>query len=288
MGETEQVIYRAGDQVRGLGTLGFESLLEEITAPASRRAELAAAVAEDAGIALTDSWRVVAPLPRPRSVVAIGRNYVDHNAEQDEDLPTKPLVFAKLPGSVIGPGEPIEWDPRATTQVDWEAELGVVIGSRARSVSRDQALHHVFGYTCINDVSARDMQFADEQWVRGKSLDTFCPMGPFVVTSDEVNDPQALAISCRVNGETMQEANTADMIFSVADIVSYCSENFTLHPGDVIATGTPGGVGFFREPPQFLRHGDTVEVEIESIGVLRSPVRFLDQAARATQSIAGS
>jgi 2-keto-4-pentenoate hydratase/2-oxohepta-3-ene-1,7-dioic acid hydratase in catechol pathway len=220
--------------------------------------------------------------------VAIGRNYVDHNTEQDEQLPLEPLVFAKLPGSVIGPGEPIEWDPGATTQVDWEAELGVVIGSRARSVSREQSLRHVFGYTCINDVSARDMQFADKQWVRSKSLDTFCPMGPFLVTGDELDDPQSLGITCRVNDETMQEANTADMIFSVADIVSYCSQNFTLHPGDVIATGTPGGVGVFRKPPRFLRNGDTVEVEIESIGLLSNPVRVPEQVPRVAQSRQGS
>ena len=217
---------------------------------------------------------LLAPVPRPGKIVAIGRNYHEHAAEQGVDPPTAPLIFAKWPSSVVGPGAEIRWDPALTDQVDYEAELAVVIGRTARRVATDQALDHVLGYTCLNDVSARDLQFGDGQWVRGKSLDTFCPMGPFLVTGDEVGDPQGLAIRCVVEGEVLQEANTSQMYFSVAEIISYCSQAFTLEPGDVIATGTPWGVGAFRDPPRFLRDGERVSVEIERVGVLENTCRF--------------
>ena len=217
---------------------------------------------------------LLAPLPRPGKVVAIGRNYREHTDEEGVSAPAAPLVFAKWPSSVVGHGADIRWDPGLTTQVDYEAELGVVIGRTARHVTEADALDHVLGYTCINDVSARDLQFGDGQWVRGKSLDTFCPMGPFLVTADELGDPQDLAISCRVDGELLQDSRTSEMYFSVAQIISFLSRSFTLEPGDVIATGTPGGVGAFRDPPRFLGDGDRVTVEIERIGRLENTCHF--------------
>ena len=218
----------------------------------------------------SEGLALLAPVPRPGKIVAIGRNYRAHAEEEGVDPPAGPLIFAKWASSVIGPHEPIRWDPVLTRQVDYEAELAVVIGRTARRVSVDDALAYVFGYTALNDVSARDIQFGDGQWVRGKSLDTFCPLGPALVTADEVGDPQALAISCSVNGERVQDAHTSQMYFGVAEIVSYCSQAFTLEPGDVIATGTPSGVGVFRDPPRFLEDGDVVAVEIERIGRLEN------------------
>jgi len=216
----------------------------------------------------------------PQKIVCVGLNYRDHAEEQGVALPERPLLFAKWPNTLIASGEPIRIPP-ISQNVDYEAELAVVIGRRARHVSVADALDHVLGYTCLNDVSARDIQFGDGQWVRGKSLDTFCPMGPVLVTADEIGDPQALAISCRVGSEIVQEANTAQMYFSVAEIISYCSAAFTLEPGDVIATGTPGGVGVFRKPPRFLGDGDRVVVEIEKIGRLENVCRFESAEAAA-------
>ncbi len=216
---------------------------------------------------------LLAPVGRPGKVVAIGRNYRDHAAEEGVDPPPAPLVFAKWPSAIVGPGADIRWDPGLTAQVDYEAELAVVIGTTARRVSEADALGHVLGYSCLNDVSARDIQFGDGQWTRGKSLDTFCPIGPALVTADEIPDPQALEIECRVNGEVLQHANTAQMYFGVAAIISHCSMAFTLEPGDVIATGTPGGVGIFRDPPVLLGDGDVVTVSIEGIGQLTNRCR---------------
>jgi len=216
----------------------------------------------------------IAPVPRPGKIIAVGLNYHDHAKEGRMDLPTSPMIFAKFSTSVIGHGDTIEWDPDLTAAVDLEAELGVVIGTTARRVAEADALDHVVGYTCVNDVSARDLQFADKQFVRSKSLDTFCPMGPALVTTDEVGDPQRLAICCTVGGERVQEASTSQMYFSVAQIISHCSAAFTLDPGDVIATGTPSGVGVFRDPPRFLTAGDVVTVEIERIGRLDNTCAF--------------
>jgi 2-keto-4-pentenoate hydratase/2-oxohepta-3-ene-1,7-dioic acid hydratase in catechol pathway len=229
-----------------------------------------------------DQVELLGPVPRPGKVVAIGRNYADHTLEESGDPPpAEPLIFAKWPSSVVGPGAEIVWDPGLTTQVDYEAELAVVIGRRTRNVSTADALGVVLGYTCLNDVSARDLQFGDGQWVRGKSLDTFCPTGPVLVTSDELGDPADLAISCTVNGERLQSARTSDMFFDVAAIISHCSRAFTLEPGDVIATGTPGGVGVFRNPPRFLADGDVVVVSIERIGELVNTCRARPAAAAA-------
>jgi 5-carboxymethyl-2-hydroxymuconate isomerase len=222
---------------------------------------------EQDGVAL-ESLALASPVPRPGKVVAIGRNYPDHAAEGGSDTPAEPLIFAKFSTAVIGHGDEIRWDPALTTEVDWEAELAVVIGRTARRASETDALNHVLGYTALNDVSARNLQFGDKQWTRGKSLDTFCPIGPVLVTADELVDPDDLAISCTVNGEVVQSGRTAEMFHSVRRIISHCSQAFTLEPGDVIATGTPAGVGAFRKPPRYLGDGDVVSVTIEGIGSL--------------------
>ena len=229
------------------------------------------AAAASAGRDPLENAAAVAPF-RPPTIIAIGRNYMDHVLEQDAEPPEQPLIFAKLPSSVIGPDAPIVIDPRITHRVDWEVELGVVIGRRTRSVGTAEALDCVAGYTAANDVSARDLQFGDGQWVRGKSLDTFCPLGPALATSDEIPDPQHLRLSTRVNGEVMQDSSTSEMIFGVADLVAYCSQMFTLEAGDLILTGTPWGCGEFMEPKRHLQPGDVVEVEVEGIGRLRNPV----------------
>jgi 2-keto-4-pentenoate hydratase/2-oxohepta-3-ene-1,7-dioic acid hydratase in catechol pathway len=245
---------------------------------ASLRDTIAGSPIADRGHRLADT-DLLAPVPRPGKIVAIGRNYREHAAEEGVEPPPAPLIFAKWPSSVVGHGAEVRWDPALTKQVDYEAELAVVIGRAARRVGVDEALDYVLAYTCLNDVSARDIQFGDGQWVRGKSLDSFCPMGPALVTADEIGDPQDLAISCLVGDERVQNARTSAMYFGVAEIISYCSRSFTLEPGDVIATGTPGGVGVFRNPPRFLGDGDRLTVEIERIGRLENVCRF--EPARA-------
>ena len=220
------------------------------------------------------SLRLLAPV-RPGKIVAVGRNYREHAVEEAAVLPTAPLLFAKFPSSLVGDGATITWSASSSAQVDYEAELAVVIGRRARNVSIGQALDHVLGYSCLNDVSARDLQVSDGQWTRAKSLDTFGPMGPWVVTADEIPDPGALRVRCRVNGEPRQDASTAELIHGITELIAYCSQSFTLEPGDVIATGTPGGVGAFRDPPVFLADGDTVEVEIDRIGILTNRCRVV-------------
>ncbi|MBI2755433.1 MAG: fumarylacetoacetate hydrolase family protein [Chloroflexi bacterium] len=212
------------------------------------------------------------PPLRPTNIIAVGLNYADHAHESNMAIPTEPLVFAKLTGSVIGHGQTIVWDPSLTSEVDIEAELAVVIGRTARNVDRATALGYVFGYTCLNDVSARDLQFQDGQWVRAKSLDTFCPIGPWIVTADEMPDLTVLRVEGVVSGETLQSAVTGDMIFGVAELIARLSRSFTFRPGDIIATGTPPGAGYFREPRRLLRDGDAVTVRIEGIGELSNPV----------------
>jgi 2-keto-4-pentenoate hydratase/2-oxohepta-3-ene-1,7-dioic acid hydratase in catechol pathway len=213
-------------------------------------------------------------IPRPGKIVCVGLNYRDHAAEGGMDLPKAPLLFAKWPNTLIGHGDPIVLPPESA-QVDYEAELGVVIGRRARDVAEGEALDYVLGYTAANDVSARDAQFADGQWLRGKSFDTFAPVGPAIVTPDQFGDVQAVRVLCRLNGETLQDGTTKEMIFGVAELISYTSRFWTLEPGDLILTGTPHGVGFARTPPVYLTDGDVVEVEVDRIGVLSNPVRAL-------------
>lgn len=215
--------------------------------------------------------QLLAPVARPSKVLAIGLNYADHARESDIDIPDAPLVFAKMPSSIIGPDQPIRYATADSAEVDYEAELAVIIGRRAAGVL-DDPLAHVLGYTVCNDVSARDAQFGDGQWIRGKSFDTFCPLGPWLVTADEIPDPQALNIGCTLNGEKVQDSSTAEMIFPVAELLRYLARFITLNPGDVIATGTPYGVGFARRPPRYLQHGDEVTCWVDGIGELRNRV----------------
>jgi 2-keto-4-pentenoate hydratase/2-oxohepta-3-ene-1,7-dioic acid hydratase in catechol pathway len=276
-GSTAKLGALVNERVIDLAALGLPTtMLDFIRAGAEVWAQAAARCsASEAPSVPLASVRLLAPLSNPPKLVAIGLNYMDHCREQNVPVPERPLVFAKFASSIVGPGDAIVWNPALTQQVDYEAELAVVIGKRARNVSQDAALDHIFGYTIINDVSARDLQFSDKQWVRGKSLDTFCPMGPFIVTADEIPDPQALSIRCLVNDQVLQNSTTAEMIFGVKELIAYLSQSFTLEPGDVISTGTPDGVGVFRKPPVFLQDGDVVKVEIERLGRLTNRVRTM-------------
>jgi len=212
----------------------------------------------------------VLPIERPGKIVCVGLNYRDHAEEQGVELPKEPLLFAKWPTSLIGPGEAIVIPP-IVTKADYEAELGVVIGARAKNVSKENAFEVVRGYLCANDVSARDLQFSDGQWTRGKSPDTFCPVGS-LVARDEVSDPHDLRIRAIVSGEVLQDSTTANLIFGIDEVISYASQTTTLEPGDLILTGTPAGVGVFRDPQRLLQPGDEVTIEIEGIGSLTNPV----------------
>jgi 2-keto-4-pentenoate hydratase/2-oxohepta-3-ene-1,7-dioic acid hydratase in catechol pathway len=210
-------------------------------------------------------------IERPGKIICVGLNYRDHAEETGAELPKAPLLFAKWANTLIGPGDPIVIPPEVH-EADYEAELGVVIGRTTSRVSEAGALDAVRGYICVNDVSARDLQFGDGQWTRGKSVDTFCPVGPELVPREEVDDPQALGIRCLVNGEALQDSTTANMIFSVAEIIAYVSRTITLEPGDLIATGTPAGVGIARDPKVLLDDGDEVTIEIDGLGRLTNPV----------------
>jgi 2-keto-4-pentenoate hydratase/2-oxohepta-3-ene-1,7-dioic acid hydratase in catechol pathway len=219
--------------------------------------------------------KLLAPIPEPRgNVIAIGRNYAAHAQETArERVPEPPTVFTKANTSIAGPYDDVVIDPAISTQVDWEVELGVVIGRRGRDIAAERAMDHVFGYVALNDVSARDIQFGwGGQYFKGKSLDGYCPSGPWIVTRDEIDDPQSLRLMLRVNGELKQDGNTRDMIYPVAAIIEWVSRGMTLLPGSIIATGTPDGVGFARTPPEFLHPGDVMETEIEHVGTLRNRV----------------
>ena len=221
-----------------------------------------------------------APIPDPRrNVFCLGWNYADHSREaahllgKERKLPERPVFFTKATTAVNGPHGDIPVDARVSEQNDWEVELGVIIGTGGKNIPRERAMEHVFGFTVINDVSARDVQSAHgQQFFKGKSLDGYCPMGPWLVTRDEVPDPHGLALRCRVNGVLKQEGNTRDLIFDIPSIIEWLSLGLTLLPGDIIATGTPSGVGFARTPPEFLRPGDVVECEVEGIGLIRNRV----------------
>jgi len=215
-----------------------------------------------------------APIPWPRkNVFCLGQNYAAHAAESGNPPPTAPIYFTKPPTTVIGPGDAVPYPQGLTTRLDWEVELGVVIGRGGRDIPEARALEHVFGFTIFNDVSARDLQYRTSQWFKGKSLDGSSPMGPVIVTADEIPDPQHLRLQLSVNGIGKQDSNTSDMIFSVARILADLSAGMTLEPGDCISTGTPQGVGDGRKPPEYLKPGDVMDAEVERIGVLRNPVR---------------
>lgn len=248
-----------GDLVRPLEGRDVRDALEAVPPAAAGRP-----------VRLSDA-ELLAPLP-PGTLLGIGLNYRDHAAETGAELPTQPLLFAKLASSVTGPtGEVVR--PGYTDELDYEGELAVVIGRAARDVPAGRALEHVFGYAVMNDLSARDRQRAEPQWIRAKGGDGFAPFGPWITTADEVPDPQVLSIRTWVNGDLRQDGTTRDMVFSVAELIAFCSSSFTLRPGDVITTGTPAGVGVAREPKAFLRPGDRVRVEIPELGVLEHAIR---------------
>ena len=220
-----------------------------------------------------DAATLLAPVPDPQKVICVGLNYRDHAAESGVPIPKEPVLFSKFPTALVGPGANIVL-PKVSSKVDYEAELVIVIGQRGRHLTEQNAMAHVAGYTVGHDVSARDWQLEKDgkQWMVGKTFDTFAPTGPVLVTTDDIPDPHRLNISLRLNGQTMQRSNTDQMIFSVAQLLAYISQVFTLEPGDLIFTGTPPGVGMARKPPVFLKPGDVCEVEIQDIGVLRNPV----------------
>ena len=223
---------------------------------------------------LTDI-KLAAVVSTPQKIIAIGLNYQDHVQESKGPIPELPIIFAKFQNTLIGSNELIKWDPAITREVDYEAELAVIIGQKTFNCPEHKAMESVYGYTCANDVSARDLQFGDVQWVRGKSLDTFCPIGPWIVTADEISDPHNLIIKCILNGQVMQDSNTSQMIFKIPYLISFISKHITLSPGDVILTGTPSGVGRFRKPRVLLKEGDEVTVEIQGIGKLTNRCRTI-------------
>jgi 2-keto-4-pentenoate hydratase/2-oxohepta-3-ene-1,7-dioic acid hydratase in catechol pathway len=247
----------AGHDVAALIGLGSDELSEAVAA------------AEP----VTGGEQLAMPPIRPGKIVAIGLNDMDHVRESGQKPPQVPLVFAKFPSSLAAAGETIVIDPEVTKRVDWEVELAVVIGIGGRRITVADAPAHVFGYTVANDLSARDIQFSDGQWVRAKSLDGFCPLGPEIVTADEIPDPQSLALRTVVNDEVVQNSTTAEMIFGVWELIAFCSGSFRLEPGDVILTGTPWGCGEFMTPRRNLHHGDVVSVSVERVGTLTNPIR---------------
>ena len=249
--------------------LGF--LQQGDTAMESARLLVAKCEAEVA----VDSVKLLAPIVNPQKIVAIGLNYMDHVREAGFEVPEFATMFCKYPSSIVGSEEEIRWSTKLTQQVDYEAELAVVIGTKARNVIAANAYDYIAGYMNCNDVSARDLQLRPgDQWLRGKCLDSFCPLGPWLVSSDEIPDPHALSIQCRVNGQLRQDSNTREIIHRIPQLIEYLSAAFTLQAGDVIITGTPHGVGAFRNPPLWLKHDDVVEVEIEGLGVLRNRCRL--------------
>jgi len=259
---------------RGIPAESFANMTSFLTAgePARHAAQELMQGAPRSAISSLQNLGLLPPVPHPGKIIAVGLNYRDHFIESGaKELPKSPMIFAKFSSSICGPGEAIVI-PTGNPNVDYEAELAVVIGRKGKSISAEQAIEYIAGYMPLNDVSARAWQFADKQWVRGKSCDTFCPTGPYLTTRDEVPDPHSLFIRARVNGVTLQDSNTSKMIFRIPQLIEFISASITLEPGDIIATGTPEGVGAFRNPPLFLKAGDLVEVEIECLGVLRNPV----------------
>ncbi|WP_158057927.1 fumarylacetoacetate hydrolase family protein [Halorussus halophilus] len=262
-------------QASGLGLP--DSMTDLLASYAWReKADLAVAYAEETGVGIYDAGDVSrhAPVTNPRKVVCVGLNYRDHAEEGDNEIPDTPVLFSKFPTTVAGPEDTIEWDPSLTEKVDYEAELVAVVGEQARRVEESEAMDHVAGFMVGNDVSARDLQHGDGQWVRGKSLDGFAPTGPELVSIDEVEDPHDLDIYAEVNGERLQDSSTEHLIFDIGELVSFCSQAFTLEPGDLIFTGTPPGVGVYRDPPVLLEEGDEVTIGVEELGEITNDCAF--------------
>lgn len=253
-------------------TLGgtLDALLQDEGRLVRARKELDVRFAAGEGEVAVEDAPLAPPILRPGKIVAVGLNYHDHCREFGVDPPTAPVLFPKLTSSLCGHGAEVRWNPAVTSEVDWEAELAIIMGKTVRDADLDEARAGIFGYTVVNDVTARDIQRDEEQWLRAKGLDTFCPLGPVAVTADEVPDPHHLAVRSRVNGRLMQDSSTAEMVFGVAELIATLSRSFSFQAGDVLATGTPFGVGAFRTPPIFLSAGDVMEMEVEGIGVLRN------------------
>jgi 2-keto-4-pentenoate hydratase/2-oxohepta-3-ene-1,7-dioic acid hydratase in catechol pathway len=256
-----------------LSAAGFTSMLDVIEASTSGTETIQKFLAEsspDSAFSIS-TVKLLAPIPRPRKLICVGLNYRDHAAETGSPIPDVPTIFNKFATAVIGPGEDIVL-PKLSKLPDYEAELAFVIGRGGRYLSSESWRDHVFGYTIVNDVSARDYQRATTQWLMGKTFDTFAPMGPWIVTADAIPDPHSLNISLEINGEVLQNSNTRELIFKVPNLIAFLSSVFTLEPGDVVSTGTPPGVGFVRNPPRLLRAGEEVVVKIPAIGELRNPI----------------
>src|SRR5438128_6905627 len=258
---------------------GMRNLYAVLDKAAGRRFSEVKTFTEIGAVHDLSNVQLAAPIPRPRkNLMCLGWNYAEHEQEtarirgQEAKLPEDPVIFTKAPTTVNSPYGNIIIDPAVSEQVDWEAELAVIIGKGGKNIREEDALSHVFGYTVLNDVTARDLQSRHKQFFKGKSIDGYCPMGPWIVTADEIADPQQLDVKLRVNGVTRQDSNTSMMIFPVRSIIAILSQGLTLEPGDIIATGTPSGVGFARNPPEFLKPGDVVEAEVEKIGMLRNTV----------------
>jgi 2-keto-4-pentenoate hydratase/2-oxohepta-3-ene-1,7-dioic acid hydratase in catechol pathway len=261
------------DRVVSLAGAGFPDILAVLRGGAPARAKIENFIYNPpAGAdALLESVTLLAPVPKPPKLICVGLNYRDHAIESNMEMPKMPTIFAKFATAVTGPGQPIVL-PKNSTQPDYEAEFAFVIGTGGRHIPAEDWQQHVFGYTLLNDVSARDFQMATSQWMMGKTFDTFAPMGPHLVSADEIADPHALDISLRINGEVLQHSNTGQLIFKIPELIAYLSSVMTLEPGDVVSTGTPSGVGFARKPPRFLQPGDDVVITVDQIGELRNPV----------------
>ncbi len=259
------------ETVVDLFQLGFPSTLAVIEAVSAGTVSLRRLASSANPSSPLASLPLLAPIPKPRKLLCVGLNYRDHAAETGQELPKVPTIFNKFATAVIGPGSQIIL-PKVSDSPDYEAEFAFVIGRGGRHISAESWADHVFGYTIINDVSARDYQRATSQWLIGKTFDTFAPMGPWIVTADEISDPHNLDVGITINGEVLQNSNTRELIFKIPELIAYLSSVFTLEPGDIVSTGTPSGVGFARTPPRFLRAGDDVVVSVQSIGQLRNPV----------------
>jgi 2-keto-4-pentenoate hydratase/2-oxohepta-3-ene-1,7-dioic acid hydratase in catechol pathway len=259
-----------GDRVVGLGGAGCPSIFDVLSAGTVARPGIENWIASNAGYPLK-SVKLLAPIPRPPKLICVGLNYRDHALESKMEIPKVPTIFSKFPSAVIAPGESIVL-PKNSTQPDYEAEFAFVIGKGGRHIPAESWQQHVFGYTIMNDVSARDFQMATTQWLMGKTFDTFAPMGPYIVSADEIPDPHALDIGLTINGEVLQRSNTRELIFKIPELIAFLSSVFTLEPGDVVSTGTPAGVGVARKPQRFLRPGDDVVVSVQGLGELRNPV----------------
>ncbi len=279
-------LVKADNSVVDLAALGgrppfdVTDMLSLIEAGDSAVEWLRAHASEAAGIGSYEKLALMAPIPRPRkNVFCVGWNYLEHFKEGEKirphvaEMPAHPTFFSKTPTTVIGPYDPVPYDAHVTEKLDWEAELGVIIGKGGKNISENEAMGHVFGYTVINDVSGRDIQRQHgQQWFKGKSLDGTCPMGPWIVTADEIPHPDNLASGCRLNGVAKQDSNTSCMYFKLPRIIAELSHGMTLDPGDIISSGTPHGVGHARTPPEFMKPGDVLETEVEKIGILRNQI----------------